>query len=60
MSIKQSLTIFDAYLQKAGLDSKPHQREGLTWALQREFDTAPPNEVHGGIADEMGLEKQFS
>lgn len=58
MSIKQSLSIFDAYLQKAGLDSKPHQREGLTWALQREFDTAPPNDVHGGIiADEMGLGK---
>ena len=53
-----SIANFEHYLQKAGLDAKPHQLEGVEWALERELDQSPPNGVRGGLlADEMGLGK---
>ena len=55
---KGMISNFDAYINNAGLDPKPHQREGVEWALARENDPNPPGGVHGGlIADEMGLGK---
>ena len=57
-TISQGLNDFNSYLQQAGLDAKPHQREAVQWALEREHDPQPPNGVHGGLlADEMGLGK---
>ena len=56
--LNQQLNDFNSYLQQAGLDAKPHQREAVQWALEREGDPNPPNGVHGGLlADEMGLGK---
>ena len=53
-----SIANFDRYLQRAGLEGKPHQREAVEWALERELDTSPPDGVRGGLlADEMGLGK---
>ena len=50
--------IFNTYLQQANLDAKPHQRDAVKWALEREHDPSPPSGVHGGLlADEMGLGK---
>ena len=53
-----SITNFQHYLRRAGLDAKPHQQEAVEWALERELDPNPPDGVHGGLlADEMGLGK---
>ena len=54
----KALKDFDAYIIKAGLDPKPHQRLAVEWALGREFAQDSPAGVRGGIiADEMGLGK---
>ena len=54
----KALKDFDAYITKAGLDPKPHQREAVAWTLEREFALDAPCGVRGGlIADEMGLGK---
>ena len=48
----------DAFVEKAGLDKKPHQRTGVQWMLKREILKNTLQNVHGGlIADEMGLGK---
>ena len=53
-----SITNFQHYLTRAGLEAKPHQKEAVEWALERELDPNPPDGVHGGLlADEMGLGK---
>ena len=57
-NITQGLKDFNAYLQQAKLEAKPHQQEAVKWALEREHDASPPGGVHGGLlADEMGLGK---
>ena len=49
---------FDAFVEKGGLDKKPHQRAGVQWMLKREILKNTLQNVHGGlIADEMGLGK---
>lgn len=49
-------TEFQSFLAQSGLDSKPHQEEGVEWMLERE--KTPWQKVRGGIiADEMGLGK---
>ena len=49
---------FDAFVEKGGLDKKPHQRVGVQWMLKREILKDTLQNVHGGlIADEMGLGK---
>jgi SNF2 family DNA or RNA helicase len=48
---------FDEYIQKAGLEPKTYQREGVEFCLRRE-SAAAATVVRGGIiADEMGLGK---
>jgi len=56
------LTNFQSYLERSGLDKKPHQYEAVAWCVGNELhgvnvgDDLPP--VRGGlIADEMGLGK---
>jgi SNF2 family DNA or RNA helicase len=49
----------DEWLVSAGLEAKPHQREGFKWLFQRETKT---EKIFGGspggiVADEMGLGK---
>lgn len=47
---------FKSYITGAGLDSKPHQEEGVAWILDKE--SKGHQGVKGGIiADEMGLGK---
>ena len=49
---------FDAFVEKGGLDKKPHQRAGVQWMLRREILKNTLQNVRGGlIADEMGLGK---
>ena len=51
---------FNDYLQRAKLDSKPHQHEGVKWCLNNEINghIAAGKLVRGGLlADEMGLGK---
>jgi SNF2 family DNA or RNA helicase len=51
---------FATLLQLAGFDPKPHQEEGVKWALNNELEgnTAGAVCVRGGLlADEMGLGK---
>lgn len=51
------LKIFRAWLDKAGLDEKPHQISGLEFCLNREKTNKHGNPRGGIIADEMGLGK---
>lgn len=47
---------FADYIKNAGLEAKPHQKEGVAWILDRE--KTPWENIRGGIiADEMGLGK---
>jgi SNF2 family DNA or RNA helicase len=56
--IKKGLLVFDKYVEKCGLDSKPYQRDGVAWCLNNELRADPVCDVRGGfIADEMGLGK---
>ena len=66
--VMANLQPFHSYLADAGLDTKPHQVEGVEWCLQNEVeghvigdasgDASGANVVRGGlIADEMGLGK---
>jgi SNF2 family DNA or RNA helicase len=51
---------FNNYLQRAKLDSKPHQHEGVAWCLNNEINghNVTGKLVRGGLlADEMGLGK---
>lgn len=49
-------TKFQNFLAQSGLDTKPHQEEGVEWMLEREKNSW--QKVRGGIiADEMGLGK---
>lgn len=57
-----NLDDFHSYLRYAGLDTKPHQIEGVKWCLSNELDghaiCSDGGVVRGGlIADEMGLGK---
>jgi SNF2 family DNA or RNA helicase len=56
---KKKVSKFDEYIQKAGLEPKQYQREGVEFCLRREqpqVNNTPP--ILGGIiADEMGLGK---
>jgi len=57
MSIRDK---FQAFLTKAGLDTKPHQLDGVEWCVNNETNghMAGDKLVRGGlIADEMGLGK---
>ena len=57
---KEILTVnldrFIGFLERAGLDKKPHQLKGMEWCLKRELITGGVN-PGGIIADEMGLGK---
>jgi SNF2 family DNA or RNA helicase len=58
--ITNGIISFNKYLTRSGLDSKPHQTEGVHWMLANELNGHAVNEttVRGGIlADEMGLGK---
>ena len=52
---------FDSFIENAGLDSKPYQKEGVNWMLRNEHGLhwkTNGETVRGGlIADEMGLGK---
>ena len=57
-----NLSAFHSYLKSAGLDTKPHQVEGVKWCLSNELNghsvRSDGGVVRGGlIADEMGLGK---
>ena len=57
-----NLCTFHSYLKSAGLDTKPHQVEGVEWCLSNELNghsvRSDGGVVRGGlIADEMGLGK---
>lgn len=48
-----------SWITKAGLDEKPHQADGILWAVSRERSSCHPysGKAGGIIADEMGLGK---
>ena len=48
---------FRKILEKAGMDEKPHQVEGVQWCLEKEL---APDARGGFIADEMGLGKTLT
>ena len=49
---------FGTLLERSGMDSKPHQHEGVAWCIDRELTPNEYGGVRGGImADEMGLGK---
>ena len=56
---KKKVSKFDEYIQKAGLEPKQYQREGVEFCLRREQPQPQVNNpILGGIiADEMGLGK---
>jgi SNF2 family DNA or RNA helicase len=59
---KKKVSKFDEYIQKAGLEPKQYQREGVEFCLRREQPQPqvnnPNHPILGGIiADEMGLGK---
>lgn len=57
-NLKKSLGNFEYYLNCAGLDKKPYQKEGVKWCLNNEMRADSPEGVKGGlVADEMGLGK---
>ena len=54
----EEVEIFREFIEKAKMDEKPHQIEGLRWIMENEKSENKPHNVHGGlIADEMGLGK---
>jgi len=54
-TITKRMELFSYYLDKAKLDKKKYQEEGVEWILRNELSTG---KVRGGfIADEMGLGK---
>lgn len=58
--IQEKITHFDTWIEKAGLQKKDYQKEGLRWMLQREMmeEDTKTEFIRGGIlADEMGLGK---
>ena len=61
---KKKVSKFDEYIQKAGLEPKQYQREGVEFCLRREQPQSSQSSVNntppiigGIIADEMGLGK---
>lgn len=65
MNILSRLDLFQKYLENAGLDQKPYQRNGVEWCLSNElglFDGSEDDDnIYGGIiADEMGLGKTIT
>ena len=56
---KKKVSKFDEYIQKAGLEPKQYQREGVEFCLRREQPQVnnTPLILGGIIADEMGLGK---
>ena len=56
---KKKVSKFDEYIQKAGLEPKQYQREGVEFCLRREQPQVnnAPLILGGIIADEMGLGK---
>ena len=49
---------FGTLLECSGMDSKPHQHEGVNWCIDRELTPSEYGGVCGGVmADEMGLGK---
>ena len=49
---------FGTLLEHSGMDSKPHQHEGVNWCIDRELAPSAYGGVRGGVmADEMGLGK---
>jgi SNF2 family DNA or RNA helicase len=61
---KKRVSKFDEYIQKAGLEPKQYQREGVEFCLRREQPQSQQSQVNntppilgGIIADEMGLGK---
>lgn len=60
MSDTYSLKNFYKFIEKAGLEVKPHQEQGVEWCLKRETKGIKLSNsiIRGGlIADEMGLGK---
>jgi SNF2 family DNA or RNA helicase len=56
--INERMRFFIKYLEKAKLDFKQYQYDGVQWIINNELRADPPCGVRGGfIADEMGLGK---
>lgn len=56
--MEEKLALFDQVLTNKGFDTKPYQRDGVSWLLKNELNRDPVCGVKGGfIADEMGLGK---
>jgi SNF2 family DNA or RNA helicase len=56
--ITDRMRFFIKYLEKAKLDFKQYQYDGVQWIINNELRAHPPCGVRGGfIADEMGLGK---
>lgn len=56
--IEQRMALFTKYLEKANMDKKQYQYDGVKWCLTNELYGSDYNNVRGGfIADEMGLGK---
>lgn len=56
--IDKCLIKFTEYLDRANMDHKEYQMEGVRWCLVNELRPFPPENIRGGfIADEMGLGK---
>ena len=65
MSLESRVDLFQRYLDKAGLDKKSYQIEGVEWCLRNELGLnenldQDPNVRGGIIADEMGLGKTIT
>jgi len=58
MNFEERMTRFKGYLDRAKMDHKEYQYEGVRWMLNNELREDPMHNVRGGfIADEMGLGK---
>jgi SNF2 family DNA or RNA helicase len=56
--VQAKLAFFIKYLERAKLDFKQYQCDGVEWILNNELRADPPCGIRGGfIADEMGLGK---
>jgi len=56
--LTQRLGMFERYIERAKMDRKQYQYDGVKWMLKNEIRSDPPCGVRGGfIADEMGLGK---
>jgi SNF2 family DNA or RNA helicase len=65
MSVESRVDLFRIYLDKAGLDKKSYQIEGVEWCLRNELginnNLDQDLDLRGGIiADEMGLGKTIT